>query len=357
MENLSKQPENLSVQQRKAAELEVEPKTRLTATELSSLWTSYMHYTCVTCFIKYFLQNVEDQDVKLLLEDGVAITSHRVSRAMEILSQEQYPIPIGFSDEELFQNAPRLYSDVFYHFYLNKMVMLGLVINSNSFTGAVRSDVREFYHECNLSSMRFFENVTDTMLAKGILVRPPYITTAKTVDFVKNQNFLTGFLGRRRPLLAMEIASLHQLVFTNIIGKTLLLGFEQVGESNQVCAYISRGIKLSCKIIDDFGSFMSREELPLPSIWDSMVTDSTEATFSDKLMMYHIFVLTAAGFQNIGNALSTALRHDISASLYKTQLEIASYAEDGINIMIDNGWLEEPPRLIDRSEIINKQDH
>jgi hypothetical protein len=351
LENQSEQPGNLSGQQQKASELEVEHKTHLTAKELSSLWSTYMHYTFITCFVKHFLQNVEDQDVKLLLEDGAAIANHRVSRAIEILSQEQYPIPTGFSDEDLVQNAPRLYSDVFYHFYLQEMITLGLGINSICFTGAVRSDVREFYHECILSSMRFFNNATDTMLAKGIMVRPPYITTAKTVDFVKSQDFLTGFLGRRRPLLTMEIASLHQLVLTNFVGKSLLLGFKQVCESNQVRAYISRGVKLSSKIIDTFGSFLSREDLPVPMIWDSMVTDSAAATFSDKLIMFHISVLTASGFQNMGNALSTALRHDISANLYKTQLEIAGFAEDGINIMIDNGWLEEPPRLIDRREI------
>jgi hypothetical protein len=25
-------------------------------------------------------------------------------------------------------------------------------------------------------------------------------------------------------------------------------------------------------------------------------------------------------------------------------VEIAQYAEDGVNIMIDNGWLEQPPK-------------
>lgn len=32
-------------------------------------------------------------------------------------------------------------------------------------------------------------------------------------------------------------------------------------------------------------------------------------------------------------------------------------AEDGINIMIENSWFEEPPRTIDRRELVNDLKH
>ncbi|MCM2535776.1 DUF3231 family protein [Neobacillus pocheonensis] len=32
---------------------------------------------------------------------------------------------------------------------------------------------------------------------------------------------------------------------------------------------------------------------------------------------------------------------------------MAAFAEDGANIMIENGWLEEPPMAVDRDELIN----
>jgi hypothetical protein len=49
--------------------------------------------------------------------------------------------------------------------------------------------------------------------------------------------------------------------------------------------------------------------------------------------------------------MSTSLRHDVSASYVKTLADIMSYGEDGINLMIENGWMEEPPRHIDQREI------
>ncbi len=334
-----------------AVKKEIDHHTRLTATELGNLWTSYMNYTLISNVLRHFNANVEDQDVKALLEEGKEIADKRVTRVMEILNQEQYSIPVGFSGEDIVTEAPRLYSDVFYLFYLGNMTRIGLSTNSLFLTTSVRTDVREFYHECNLSTMRLFDKTTNIMLAKGILIRPPYITTSKTVDLVKRQDFLAGFLGEKRPLLALEISSLHYLILTNFIGKSLLRGFRQVAESSQVRDYLDRGVKLAMNIMDTYGRIMSDEDLPLPMMWDSMVTESDVAPFSDKLMMFHTSVLNAADFQNIGAALSTTLRHDLAADLFRTLADIAAYAEDGINIMIDNGWMEEPPRQIDRNEV------
>ncbi|MFD0824074.1 DUF3231 family protein [Neobacillus sp. M.A.Huq-85] len=33
--------------------------------------------------------------------------------------------------------------------------------------------------------------------------------------------------------------------------------------------------------------------------------------------------------------------------------EISLYAEDGANIMINHGWMEEPPQADDREHLIN----
>ncbi|WP_396265848.1 DUF3231 family protein [Halobacillus shinanisalinarum] len=36
--------------------------------------------------------------------------------------------------------------------------------------------------------------------------------------------------------------------------------------------------------------------------------------------------------------------------------DTALYAEDGSNIMIDNGWLEQPPGAADRKKISQKKE-
>ncbi|MEK3887498.1 DUF3231 family protein [Bacillus sp. FSL K6-3431] len=44
------------------------------------------------------------------------------------------------------------------------------------------------------------------------------------------------------------------------------------------------------------------------------------------------------------------MSHDQDLGLVYTRLmaKIAKYAEEGANIMIDNGWMEEPPKAANR---------
>lgn len=63
--------------------------------------------------------------------------------------------------------------------------------------------------------------------------------------------------------------------------------------------------------------------------------------------------MTAAGIGNYGMAMAASPRRDISIRYATLVPEIALYAEDGANIMIKHGWLEEPPQADDREELIN----
>jgi len=192
------------------------------------------------------------------------------------------------------------------------------------------------------------------MLAQGIYIRPPCITVEKTVDMVKRQTFMRGFLGERRPLLAQEISGLYLGARINSIGKDMVLGFRQVVKSKQLRDYLDRGIKLANKFFGRFSSFLEKEGIPVPVSSDTFVTDSTVSPFSDKLILAQVLYMNAAGMVAKGTILSTSLRHDIISSLALLITEIADYTEDGVNIMIDNGWLEEPPCLVDREELKNQ---
>lgn len=85
--------------------------------------------------------------------------------------------------------------------------------------------------------------------------------------------------------------------------------------------------------------------------WDSGVIESTDAPFSDKLFLYHVTILVAAGTGNYGIAAAASPRKDIASNYVKLAAEIASYAEDGAKKMIENGWLEEPPQLANQNEM------
>lgn len=52
-----------------------------------------------------------------------------------------------------------------------------------------------------------------------------------------------------------------------------------------------------------------------------------------------------------GTAIAESPRVDLGAMYNRLTLETQKYAEDGSNIMIKNGWLEQPPMAPDRKEL------
>ncbi|OPX83594.1 MAG: hypothetical protein A4E53_04542 [Pelotomaculum sp. PtaB.Bin104] len=112
-------------------------------------------------------------------------------------------------------------------------------------------------------------------MKKGIYIRPPVTNTFKKVDSVKKQNFLRGFLGERRPLLAEEIEHLFFGIRTNEIGGTLVTGFQQVARSDQVRGYMARGAAIARKHVGIFSSALQKENFPVPMHSGELVTDST----------------------------------------------------------------------------------
>ncbi|WP_139491591.1 DUF3231 family protein [Brevibacillus dissolubilis] len=331
--------------------METAHNIRLTTAEVGNLWNQYMNDSLAVCVLTYFVNKVEDTEVRPVIEYALSLSEKHLQKIKEILTNENYPIPQGFTDEDVNLDAPRLYSDTYFLIYLQNMSRIGLIAYSLALPVMVRSDVRDFYNECLSSSAELSNKVTKVLLSKGIFTRPPYISIPEKVDFVKKQSFLTGWLGNRRPLEAMEITQLFLCLLTNVFGKVLIMGYSQVAKSQAVREYMVRGKNIADKHIDVFTSLFRENDLSLPQTWDSEVMDSTVAPFSDKLMLYHTRVLSMAGVGNYGTGIATAMRHDISAHYTRLAAEFAQYGEDGINILIENGWMEEPPHAVNRTTL------
>ena len=150
----------------------------------------------------------------------------------------------------------------------------------------------------------------------------------------------------------MEISHLFLNTETNAIGKVLITGFAQIAQKDEVKQFLLRGKELSQKYLNIFSDFLIREDLPAPKTWDSEVLDTTTSIFSDKLIMYTVSAMIAAGIGNYGMAMAASPRRDIGLKYMSLIPEVSLYAEDGANIMIKHGWMEEPPKADDRDELI-----
>jgi len=162
---------------------------------------------------------------------------------------------------------------------------------------------------------------------------------------------LTGFFGERRPVNAIEITHLYMNIQRTALTKALIMGFAQVSQSQKVRQHMERGMDVKSKHIKVLSDILLQDDLPAPMTWDSEVTDSTVQTFSDKLIMFHLAALNAAGIGNYGVAIGLSPRRDIALLYTRLMAELGLYVEDGAEIMIDNGWLEEPPQADNRKEL------
>lgn len=83
----------------------------------------------------------------------------------------------------------------------------------------------------------------------------------------------------------------------------------------------------------------------MPTIHGLSLTKSNIPPFSDKLMMYLTFLLSNFGLGSQGFGAGFSLRDDINIKLGLFVKDIMLFIRENIRIMIDNGWLEEPPRM------------
>ncbi|WP_162848535.1 DUF3231 family protein [Paenibacillus nanensis] len=328
-----------------------EHNIRLTSAEIANLWGAYMGNSMSVCIFEYFMTHVEDQEIKELVEYALSLSKKHVSTITDIFSHEKFPIPVGFTDEDVNLAAPRLYSDTFYLNYLHQTTKSGFSLYTIALPNMARSDVRDFMSECIASLTELYNKVADVSLSKGIFIRPPYITVSHGVEFVETKGFLAGFFGHVRPLNALEITHLFSNTQTNALGKALIMSFSQVAKSDEIREYFNRGKVIASKHLDTFSNTLRKEDLPAPMTWDHDIMDSTVSPFSDKLMLFHVNGLNALGIHNYGAAVSGSQRHDLHAEYGRLTAEIGVYAEAGARLMIKNKWLEQTPLSPDRKEL------
>lgn len=329
-------------------------KIELTSAEIANLWSNYMSDTSAICTIGTFLSHVEDTEIRSALEFAMQLSQAHVQKLQSIFTEEQHPIPEGFSvNTNVNKEAPRLFTDDFYLFYIQNIGKMGMEVYTMSLSNSSRLDICEYFTECLNESARLFNKATEIMLTKGTFIRAPFIPVSKTVEYVQKQSYLAGWFGNRRPLNAIEISQIYFNLIQNQLGRTLLMGFSQVAKSPQVRDYMVRGRNIADKHVEIFGSLLSKEFLPSASAWDTIPTESTISPFSDKLMMFHVQTLNSLGIAHYGRGLGLSPRRDLGADYVRLTTETLQYAEDGMNIMIENEWLEQPPQATDRDQLAN----
>lgn len=327
---------------------------RLTAGEVSSLWSQYQNDTLAICVLSYFKAQVEDADIRPVIEYALHKSQEHVAAIRQIFRSDAFPIPIGFTDADVNANAPRLFTDVFIAKYLRHMAVIGMAGGTLALGLCARSDISLLFRTIIAEAVELHEKVRVIKLAKGIYIRPPAVSPSDKTEFVNRQRFLSGFFGEKRSLTAIEAAHLFSNSQTNALGKAMMMGFAQVATTPAVKEYMQRGKAIAGKHIRLFNEILLQEDIPASATWDAEVTDSTIAPFSEKLIMFHAGMMIAAGLGNYAASVAVSQRSDIWILYARLMPEIGLFGEDGMNIMIDNQWMEEPPQMANRNALAER---
>ncbi|WP_079508875.1 DUF3231 family protein [Mesobacillus jeotgali] len=329
---------------------------RLTAGEIAQLWVQYLNDSASVCVLSFFLEKAEDEEIRPLIKFALELSQSHIQTITAILKEEKNVTPHGFSiEEDVDLTAPRLYSDGFVLNFINQMSKVGLTSYASSVSASVRDDIKTYYMDCLSETMNLYKKSTDLLLSKGLFIRSPSLPNLEKVEFVKKQWFMLDVFGEKRPLIAAEVDNLFSNLQRNALGVATLTGFSQVAQNKDVKQFFLKGLEIGNKHVKLFRAKLEESKLPAPMGWDSEITNSTSKTFSDKLMMFFTSGLISLSIGYYGTAVSQSPRGDISSMYNRLSLEVQLYSEDGANIMIKNGWLEQPPMASDRDELIRRK--
>jgi hypothetical protein len=327
----------------------------MSSSELANLWTQYLNDSLSRCMLRYFINTVQDKDISKVLEFALGLSESHLQQIKEFLTKENYPIPKGFTDEDVTLEAPALFTDTYKIVFMQVMSIHGMTRYAGALSCTIREDQRKYFKQVLSESVELYDLATGVLLSKGIISRPPAFNNHQKVEFIKKQNFLTGWFGKRRPISALEVSGTFLNLQKTVAKMVLELGFGQVAQSKDVRKYMERARAVCLNHFEILASMLKEDNLHIPRTFDSEVTDSTHSPFSDKLMMFLISSLLSSAIGYYGEAMALCQRRDLAVNYAKMITEIGVLSEDAMNLLVEHEWMEQPPLATDHEDLAKKK--
>ncbi|REJ09815.1 DUF3231 family protein [Halobacillus trueperi] len=325
-------------------------KKTLTANETGLLWTQYVQNSMAIPILEHFQLTHRDEEIQPLIGLARELADRGIEDCGRFFEEAGLPVPNGYSLDDLNPNAPKLFTDAFMLTFLGHMGKVGLTSDGFSLGTSSREDVREFLSERINKQDQLYNRCVNIGMEKEVYIRPPQIAVSKETEYIETKKYYHPF--SKRSLNTMEITHLYENIKTNTLGEVLCQGFAQTSKNKTVKEYMKQGKKMSIKHRKSFSTLLDQSGILTPMVSANYLTTNTDPVFSDRLMMYLISVLASSGQVNYATGSAVGLRYDIVFIYHKFILEAAIYAKDGLDIMIHNGWFEEPPQAPDRQKLI-----
>ncbi|MGG0717676.1 DUF3231 family protein [Robertmurraya massiliosenegalensis] len=329
-------------------------KASIASSELGTLWLTYQEKTMIMRMLEYFIAKADDEKAKNIMTNLHEELEIYVGKIVQIYEEEGAVIPVGYTAQDVNKDVPKLYDNGFDIMFVRLIKEISMGLHSLNLTMTFREDITMLFGDLTAITQKYFRICSQYLLERGLLVRTPYVSMPKSVEFVKNNSYLAGVglnpFSQKRTLNTVEVSHVHKAIESNLTGLQLILGFGQCANDVEVKKFFNEGAELAKGIVKELSEVMIQTNLPIPQTPGGNATDSTVAPFSDKLMMYctSLFCSFSMGSNSLGSAFS--LRNDLPAKNTIFMKDIFEYAHKGAKIMIKNGWMEEPPQMEDRKQ-------
>ncbi|MDR4949922.1 DUF3231 family protein [Neobacillus cucumis] len=192
---------------------------KLTSSELSQLWVTYITNSMANRMLKYFEKTTDDSDIHTIVQSALAFSEAMDLRVKQHFLAEKLPIPYGFTDDDVHLNAPKLFTDRFILEYLKQMLGFGVATYGVSLAVCPREDVRNTFKYAIEQTTLQLDTIINVLLTKGMYIRPPFIPYPQKAEYVHKESFFNALFGDRRALTSLEITHLFFNTLTNSLGK------------------------------------------------------------------------------------------------------------------------------------------
>jgi spore coat protein CotF len=329
---------------------------RLSAFEIGQLWEGYIADSNAKCILQYFVAKAQDPEIRSVLEYALQLTINHQNVRTQIFNSVGFPIPHGFTDEDVEPNAKRLFSDGLMLTYVRYMTRYGAIKYFTALTISTRPDLREFHNQCIDEIQTLHNKADEILIKKGFFSVEAYIPVPDRIQYVyQDRSLFKGIFGDKRQINALEISQVFGRLESKLLERCIVLGFSQVVKSQEIQKIFSKVKQELDKTVQRWSKILRDEDLPLPVSMEDQVTDSSESPFSDMFMLYHVLNIFTYGLTAFGIAIASCTRSDIIADMNVSIVDSQALGKDILDLMIQSGWLEKVPQATDRKQIIQLQ--
>jgi ferritin-like metal-binding protein YciE len=325
------------------------PFVELTAAEVSNIWSSYLMNSMEQRLLEYFFASTEDSEIKQVIEKMLHQSRKNIDDLKEIFIKDKLTVPLGFTDEDVRFDRPKVFSDSFILHFCFDLTHLAMSTYPVALSDCSRTDARNHFQENIAFSVKIQNEITDLMLSQGVYLKSPQLEIDTQVEFADSMIYFNGFFGGSRPLNAPEIANLSRIIHRAQFSKMVFVTFSKLAKTKELKQHFSKGRDGIEKVLDSLQEVFENENIPISSSGDYKVYHAEMSPFSDKLMLF--FVNTCLGifcFAMISQALTSSLRTDVISKLSKISDDMKRFYGMGLLLAIKEKWFEQPPQAVDR---------